>query len=146
MRDCEKGIQRIEIPLSEYIFERIYRADSEDEMFRTLSTQYTGLPRFDSRDVMGLDWAEASSELQREGFIAVAVLRVARGHRLAAEFILEHVDHHDIDAYTHDGDILLACTECDDEMRLEPRSLRPLHMDPDEPHHLDALRDLKEDD
>lgn len=152
MRDVDKGIQRIEIPLTEFMVDRMLAADSEDEMFRILSAQHTGLPRFDSRDVLKLSWDEAGRELQREDFVAVAIPRVARGHRLLAEFAMEH-GHclNGIQVMSTAGDgggeslIVAECARpCGESIQLLRRSLRPLHMDPDEPHHLDILEDLEE--
>lgn len=155
MKNLDRGIQTVEIPVTPRVFQRLYRKDIEYEMKRLLSRQYTGKPKFDPDDILEIfDWREASRDLQREGFGAVAVLRVARGGRLLAEWWQEHVfspcqwlqgqpgsGGHVLDV--EDDLVKLRC-DCGERLVLDRESLIGLHLDPDPIPDREETYDVRE--
>lgn len=140
----ENGIQTEKVPLTRNLFRRALRASREGqdrELKRIVTSQFTKMPRPDPDDILTLDFEKAPRKMRKPptSYAVVAIVEVARGQRVLADFVLEHTGPDSPTPSAELGDEITTCGKfivggdgddvlvecpCGGQLRLSRRSLR----------------------
>lgn len=132
MREHDRGFIEKEIHLTKSRFKEAHRLTEENSMRdlkSLLAKQYTYFPRITWHEIVEIvDWK--ASRAKREGFVVMAIVRIAIGHRLLADFlkIHEHGQGDFIQMSSDQGSLFLTCS-CGETLELSRKSLKGMYKD-----------------